>query len=159
MRPLVSLSNKEIGFLPGDEKQKIAPYMRPLYDNLEFIRTRATEGVKQKIKQCEEDGTITIEAMAHIRGRTYNDTILIIDEAQNLTPMEAKTIITRMGKNSKIVLVGDVLQIDSPYLNESSNGLAHVIDKFSRENYPYYGHITLEKGERSELSSLAAKIL
>lgn len=159
MRPLVSLSNKDIGFLPGNEQEKIAPFMRPLFDNLDFIKARSSDGIKQKIEQRLEDGSITIEAMAHIRGRTYNDTIVIIDEAQNLTPMEAKTIITRMGKNSKIILVGDVLQIDSPYLNESSNGLTHVIDRFTKNNCHFYGHMNLVKGERSELSSYAAKIL
>jgi len=159
MRPIVSLSNKDIGYLPGDEAQKIAPFMRPIYDNLQFIKTRSTPGVQQKIEKALEVGTLSIEAMAHVRGRTYNDTILIIDESQNSTPMESKTLITRMGKNSKIIMVGDVHQIDSPYLNESTNGLSHVIDKFSKFNYPYYGHIALQKGERSELSAIAAQIL
>lgn len=159
MRPLVSLSNKDIGYLPGDEKQKISPFMRPIYDNLDFIKARSNAGIKTKIKQALEDGTINIEAMAHVRGRTYNDTLIIIDEAQNLTPMEAKTLITRMGKNSKIILAGDIQQIDAPYLNESSNGLSHVIDKFSKENTSLYAHINLEKGERSELATLGASIL
>lgn len=159
MRPLISLSDKDIGALPGTEKQKVSPYMRPVIDNLEFIKTRSVTEISNKISRAQEEGIIIIEAMAHVRGRTYNDTLIIIDEAQNLTPMEAKTLITRIGKNSKIVLIGDVFQIDSPYLNESSNGLAHVIDKFTKANYPYYGHITLEKGERSELSAIAAQLL
>lgn len=160
MRPIMGLSGKEIGFLPGDEKAKIDPYMRPIYDNLDFIKSRSSKkSLQEKMKLAIEENDISIEAMTYVRGRTYNNTFVLIDEAQNLTPHEAKTLITRIGEGSKIVLAGDVLQTDAPYLNETSNGLAHVIDRFSKENFSFYGHITLEKGERSDLASIAAKIL
>lgn len=158
-RPIVPLSNKDIGFLPGDASEKINPYMEPLWDNLKFIKSQFSVNEK-KYKQIEEmqrDEKIIITPLAFIRGRTLSNTIFIIDEAQNLTPHEVKTIITRAGENTKIIFTGDIRQIDTPYLDEHSNGLSYLIDRL--KNRPLYAHITLEKGERSELANLANELL
>ena len=130
-RPLVSLANKDIGFLPGDEKQKIAPYMQPLFDNLNVIKAQFSPNSTdvRRIDEWQKNNQLKIEALAFIRGRSLSETFCIIDEAQNLTPHEVKTIITRAGEGTKMVFTGDIQQIDSPYLDAQSNGLAYMIDK------------------------------
>ena len=154
-RPIVPLSNKEIGFLPGDANDKIGPYMEPLWDNLKFIKSQfgQNERKHKAILELEESGKIVISPLAFIRGRSLSNIMFIIDEAQNLTPHEIKTIITRAGENTKIVFTGDVNQIDTPYLDEHSNGLAYLVDRLKGEKL--FAHVTLEKGERSELANLA----
>ena len=158
-RPIVPLSNKDIGFLPGDVKDKINPYMQPLWDNLKFIKNQFSETDKRhkQILEMQKNEKIVITPLAFIRGRSLSDIIFIVDEAQNLTPHEIKTIITRAGENSKIIFTGDIRQIDTPYLDEHSNGLSYLIDK-ARGN-KLYAHIVLEKGERSELANLANELL
>lgn len=158
-RPLVPLSNKEIGFLPGDAKDKIGPYMEPLWDNLKFIKSQFGENEKKHkhIVEMEESGRILITPLAFIRGRSLSNILFIVDEAQNLTPHEVKTIITRAGEGTKIVFTGDVHQIDTPYLDENSNGLAYLIDRLKGQNL--FAHVRLEKGERSELANLANELL
>jgi PhoH-like ATPase len=158
-RPLVPLSNKEIGFLPGDAKEKISPYMEPLWDNLKFIKSQfGTNEKKYKIiEQLQEEGKITIAPLAFIRGRSLSNTMFIVDEAQNLTPHEVKTIITRAGEGTKVVFTGDVHQIDNPYLDQNSNGLAYLIDRLNGQQL--FSHVKLERGERSELANLANELL
>jgi len=158
-RPIVPLSNKEIGFLPGDANDKIGPYMEPLWDNLKFIKSQFGENEKKHkaILDMEENGKIIISPLAFIRGRSLSNIMFIVDEAQNLTPHEVKTIITRAGENTKIVFTGDVNQIDTPYLDEHSNGLAYLVDKLRGQNL--FAHVKLEKGERSELANLANDLL
>jgi len=158
-RPIVPLSNKDIGYLPGDIKSKINPYMEPLWDNLKFIQGQYKETDKefQKITDMVESEKLHITPLAYIRGRSLSNICFIIDEAQNLTPHEVKTIITRAGQNTKIIFTGDVNQIDTPYLDSHSNGLSHIIDKL--KDNALYSHITLEKGERSELADLAGQLL
>lgn len=158
-RPIVPLSNKEIGFLPGDANDKIGPYMEPLWDNLKFIKSQFGENERKfkAILEMEEGGKIVISPLAFIRGRSLSNIMFIIDEAQNLTPHEVKTIITRAGENTKIVFTGDVNQIDTPYLDENSNGLAYLVDRLKGQ--PLFAHVKLEKGERSELANLANDLL
>ena len=158
-RPLVPLSNKEIGFLPGDANDKIAPYMEPLWDNLKFIKSQFGENEKKHrtIVEMEKEGKLVITPLAFIRGRSLSNILFIIDEAQNLTPHEVKTIITRAGENTKIVFTGDLKQIDTPYLDEHSCGLAYIIDRL--QNQPLFANVKLEKGERSELANLANELL
>lgn len=158
-RPVVPLSNKDLGFLPGDIQSKIGPYMQPLYDNLAVIRSQFPEKSKmhQKIHDLLEEKKLIIEPLAYIRGRSLVKMYIIIDEAQNLTPHEVKTIITRAGEDSKIVFTGDVHQIDHPYLDSQSNGLSYLIEKMRGQHL--YSHITLQKGERSTLSMLASELL
>jgi PhoH-like ATPase len=158
-RPIVPLSNKDIGFLPGDIKSKIDPYMAPIWDNLRFIREQFADDVKLQLKIDEmvSSEKIVIAPLAFIRGRTFSKIFFIVDEAQNLTPHEIKTIISRAGENTKIVFTGDIYQIDTPYLDAESNGLSYLIDKAKK--HPLYSHITLQKGERSELANLANDLL
>jgi PhoH-like ATPase len=158
-RPIVPLSNKEIGFLPGDASDKIGPYMEPLWDNMKFIKSQFPEGDKKNkaLLEMEQDGKIIITPLAFIRGRSLSNIMFIVDEAQNLTPHEVKTIITRAGENTKIVFTGDVNQIDTPYLDENSNGLAYLIERLKNQNL--FAHVKLEKGERSELANLANDLL
>ncbi|KAA5547975.1 PhoH family protein [Adhaeribacter rhizoryzae] len=158
-RPVVPLSNKDIGYLPGDIKSKLNPYMEPLWDNLKFIQNQFPENTKenQKIKELVEQEKLMITPLAYIRGRSLSNIFFIVDEAQNLTPHEIKTIISRAGENTKIVFTGDIYQIDTPYLDTQSNGLSYLIDK--AKNHPLYAHITLLKGERSELANLANELL
>lgn len=158
-RPIVPLSNKDIGFLPGDMKAKINPYMQPLWDNLKFVKNQFKETDKE-YKQIEEmvnQEKLLVTPLAYIRGRSLSNVIFIVDEAQNLTPHEIKTIITRAGENSKFIFTGDVRQIDTPYLDEQSNGLSYLIDKIKGNSL--FAHVTLEKGERSELANLANELL
>lgn len=158
-RPIVPLSNKEIGFLPGDANDKIAPYMEPLWDNLKFIKSQFGENEKKHraIIELQESGKIIISPLAFIRGRSLSNIIFIVDEAQNLTPHEVKTIITRAGENTKIIFTGDINQIDTPYLDENSNGLAYLVDRLKGQHL--FAHVKLEKGERSELANLANDLL
>ncbi|OCW92713.1 phosphate starvation-inducible protein PhoH [Macellibacteroides sp. HH-ZS] len=158
-RPIVALANKDLGFLPGDEKQKIAPYMQPLFDNLNVIKTQLTPGSPdiRRIDDLHKNNQLVIEALAFIRGRSLSETFCIIDEAQNLTPHEVKTIITRAGEGTRMVFTGDIQQIDSPYLDAQSNGLAYMVDKMKGQEL--FAHINLIKGERSELSELASNLL
>ena len=158
-RPIVALANKDLGFLPGDEKQKVAPYMQPLFDNLNVIKGQFAPGGSdaRKIDDLQKNGHLVIEALAFIRGRSLSETFCIIDEAQNLTPHEIKTIITRAGEGTKMVFTGDIQQIDSPYLDAQSNGLAYMVDKMKGQEL--FAHINLIKGERSQLSELASDLL
>jgi PhoH-like ATPase len=158
-RPVVPLSNKDIGYLPGDIKSKLNPYMEPLFDNLKFIKNQFHEHDKEfkKFDAMVESEKLLISPLAYIRGRSLSNIIFIVDEAQNLTPHEVKTIITRAGENTKIIFTGDIYQIDTPYLDSQSNGLSYLIDKI--KNHPIYAHIRLEKGERSELANLANDLL
>lgn len=158
-RPVVPLSNKDIGFLPGDIQSKIKPYMQPLYDNLGVIRNQFSEKSEmyRALQRMVDDEKLIIEPLAYIRGRSLVKMYMIVDEAQNLTPHEVKTIITRAGEGTKIILTGDVNQIDHPYLGLNSNGLSTLIDKMQGQDL--YAHIDLKKGERSELAELASNIL
>ena len=158
-RPIVPLSNKDIGFLPGDVESKLAPYMQPLWDNLKVIQDQFPETDRQHIAidtMLKED-KLVIEPLSYIRGRSLQRIFFIVDEAQNLTPHEIKTIITRAGEGAKVVFTGDIYQIDHPYLDGQSNGLSYLIEKFKGQKL--YAHINLEKGERSELAELASNLL
>jgi PhoH-like ATPase len=158
-RPIVPLSNKDIGFLPGDVKAKVDPYMAPIWDNLKFIRDQFANDEKMlfKIDELVRTEKIEIAPLAFIRGRTITKIFFIVDEAQNLTPHEIKTIISRAGEHTKIVFTGDIYQIDTPYLDSESNGLSYLIE--NAKKHPLYAHITLQKGERSELANLATALL
>ena len=158
-RPVVPLSNKDLGFLPGDVASKLDPYMQPLYDNLSVIQNHFNENGAsgKKIKELIEEEKIVITPISYIRGRSIVRVFFIVDEAQNLTPHEVKTIITRAGEGTKIIFTGDIFQIDHPYLDTQTNGLAYIIEKMKGQKL--YAHINLEKGERSELAELASKIL
>lgn len=158
-RPVVPLSNKDIGYLPGDVESKLTPYMTPLWDNLKVIQDQYAETDKQHqtISQMVKDQKLVIEPLSYIRGRSLQRIFFIIDEAQNLTPHEIKTIITRAGEGSKIVFTGDIYQIDHPYLDSQSNGLTYLIEHFKGQKL--YSHINLVKGERSELAELASNLL
>ena len=158
-RPIVALANKDLGFLPGTEKDKIAPYMQPLFDNLNVIKHQFSASSREltAISEMQQSGQLVIEALAYIRGRSLSDAYIIVDEAQNLTPHEIKTIITRAGENTKVVFTGDVQQIDQAYLDMLSNGLVYTIDKMKGQNI--FAHVNLIKGERSYLSELASNLL
>jgi PhoH-like ATPase len=158
-RPVVPLSNKDIGFLPGDVEEKLAPYMEPLWDNLKVIQDQFGETDKQNqaIMQMLKEEKLVIEPLSYIRGRSLQRIYFIVDEAQNLTPHEIKTIITRVGEGAKIVFTGDVYQIDHPYLDSQSNGLSYLIEHFKGQKL--YAHVNLLKGERSELAELASNLL
>ena len=158
-RPIVPLSNKDIGYLPGDIKSKLNPYMEPLWDNLKFIQNQYNEKDKEhkRIVEALESEKLMITPLAYIRGRSISNICFIVDEAQNLTPHEVKTIITRAGEGTKIIFTGDIYQIDTPYLDSQSNGLSYLIDKI--KHHDIYAHIRLEKGERSELANLANELL
>ena len=158
-RPIVPLSNKDIGYLPGDIQSKIEPYMQPLWDNLRVIQDQFPEGDRQSlaITSMLKEEKLVIEPLTYIRGRSLQRIFFIVDEAQNLTPHEIKTIITRAGEGSKVVFTGDIYQIDHPYLDSQSNGLSYLIDRFKGQKL--YAHITLEKGERSALAELASNLL
>lgn len=158
-RPTIPLSNQDIGFLPGDIKSKVDPFMAPIWDNLRFIREQFNDDpkVQGRIDEMVSNEKIVIAPLAYIRGRTLSRIFFIVDEAQNLTPHEVKTIISRAGEDTKIVFAGDIYQIDTPYLDAESNGLSYLIDK--AKNHPLHAHITLQKGERSELANLANELL
>lgn len=158
-RPIVSLSNRDLGFLPGDVNEKIGPYMQPLFDNLAVIKQQFKSNNQQymRIEEMLKDEKLKITPLAYIRGRSLSNVFFIVDEAQNLTPHEIKTIITRAGENTKIVFTGDIQQIDSPYLDVRSNGLSYLTDRM--RNQELFGHIHLMKGERSLLAELASDLL
>lgn len=158
-RPIVPLSNKDLGYLPGDIKDKIGPYMEPLWDNLKYIKSQFGENEKKfiTIEEMERTEKIVITPLAYIRGRSFSNVFFVVDEAQNLTPHEIKTIITRAGENTKIVFTGDIHQIDTPYLDEHSNGLSYMIERLRGNKL--VAHVTLLKGERSELANLANEML
>ena len=156
-RPIVPLSNRDLGYLPGDVSAKIDPYMQPLYDNLGVIKHQHGEGEAHRIQEMLDNRKLEITPLAYIRGRSLQRMFFIVDEAQNLTPHEIKTIITRAGEGTKIVFTGDIYQIDHPYLDSLSNGLSYLISRMVGQ--PIYAHITLEKGERSALSELASDLL
>ncbi|MBI2429095.1 MAG: PhoH family protein [Ignavibacteriales bacterium] len=158
-RPIVPLSNKDIGYLPGDIHSKLDPYMTPLFDNLGVIKNQYPESDQNftRITQMMQEEKLVIEPLSYIRGRSLVKIFFIVDEAQNLTPHEVKTIITRAGEGTKIVLTGDIYQIDHPYLDSQSNGLSYLIAKMQGQKI--YAHINLEKGERSKLAELASNLL
>ena len=151
-RPIQPMG-RDIGFLPGTMEEKMAPWVAPIQDNLQFLMGND----KQTLQMYMDNGTIEVEALTYIRGRSISNAFIIIDEAQNLTAHELKTILTRVGENTKIILTGDIEQIDNVYLDETSNGLTHAIEKF--KNHEVSGHITLIKGERSKIATIASKIL
>ncbi len=158
-RPIMPLG-KDIGYLPGSKDEKLSHWMQPIFDNLEFVMDRLyknSDDVDKKIRFLIESQKVQIEAITYIRGRSIPKQYLIVDEAQNLTPHEVKTIITRAGEGTKVVLTGDPYQIDNPYLDSPSNGLNFVIEKFKDHNL--FGHIILHKSERSSLSALASELL
>ena len=158
-RPAVILGNQDLGFLPGDQKSKMTPFVQPLMDNLNVIRNCFKPGSRQalKIDSMLKEEKLLISPLAYIRGRSLGKVFFIIDEAQNLTPHEVKTIITRAGEGTKIVFTGDIQQIDQPYLDQWSNGLTHLGDKMAGQ--PLFEHVNLRKGERSQLSEIAARLL
>lgn len=158
-RPVIPLQNQEMGFLPGNVQEKLAPYMLPLMDNLKVIKNRFKDTSRENIRleEMQRSEKLLISPLAYIRGRSLNQVFFIIDEAQNLTPHEVKTIITRAGEGSKLVFTGDIQQIDSPYLDMHSNGLTTLTDKMIGQDL--FAHVNLVKGERSRLAELAGKIL
>lgn len=158
-RPIVPLSNRDIGFLPGDAKDKIGPYMQPLFDNLDVIKNKFSSTSKeyQRIEDLQKNDKLIITPLAYIRGRSLSNVFFIVDEAQNLTPHEIKTVITRAGENTKLVFTGDIEQIDTPYLDMKSNGLSYLTDKMLGQSI--FAHINLVKGERSYLAELASNLL
>jgi len=157
-RPIFPLG-RDLGYLPGDLNEKLSPWMQPIFDNVELLLGSVEEGSKRKrgYKELVDLGLLEIEPLTYIRGRSIPKQYMIVDEAQNLTPHEIKTIVTRAGEGTKIVLTGDPYQIDNPYIDSSSNGLTYVVDKFKGEDIAC--HITLNKGERSCLAELAANLL
>ncbi|HEX2254880.1 MAG TPA: PhoH family protein [Thermoanaerobaculia bacterium] len=158
-RPVVPLSNKDIGYLPGDIKSKLNPYMQPLWDNLGIIKgqfgDRDRDG--KRLDEMVEQEKLVVVPLAYIRGRSFSNICFVVDEAQNLTPHEVKTIITRAGESTKIILTGDIFQIDTPYLDAQSNGLSYLIDRV--KGNPLYAHVNLDKGERSALANLGSSLL
>lgn len=158
-RPVVPLSNRDIGYLPGDIESKLDPYMQPLYDNLGVIQNQyaSSESKYRRISTFLQEEKLVIAPLAYIRGRSLVKIFFIVDEAQNLTPHEVKTIITRAGEGTKIVFTGDIYQIDHPYLDSQANGLSYLIEKMQGKSI--YAHVNLERGERSQLAELASNIL
>jgi PhoH-like ATPase len=158
-RPIVPLANRDLGFLPGDVKEKMEPYMQPLYDNLTVIKHKFSHQSPEflRINDMMKEDKLVITPLAYIRGRSLSSIFFIVDEAQNLTPHEIKTIITRAGEGTKMVFTGDIEQIDSPYLDTASNGLSYLSDKMKDQEI--FAHVNLVKGERSFLAELASKLL
>lgn len=156
-RPIIPMG-KDLGYLPGSEKEKLKPWMQPIFDNIEFLSNSRGDKTGEKVVQgLESMGLMKIEPLTYIRGRSIPAGFIVIDEAQNLTPLEIKTIVTRVGENTKIVFTGDPAQIDNPYLDANTNGLTYLAEKLKNESI--LGHITLVKGERSEVAEIAAKLL
>ena len=158
-RPIVPLSNKDLGYLPGDISSKINPYMEPLWDNFKFIQNQFKETSKEYkvLKNMVESEKFLIQPLAYIRGRSFSNIFFIVDEAQNLTSKQMKTLITRAGPGTKVVCMGNVAQIDTPYLTETTSGITFVVDRF--KNWKHSGHITLKRGERSRLADYASELL
>jgi PhoH-like ATPase len=157
-RPIFPLG-RDIGYLPGDIEEKLNPWMQPIYDNIELLLGLNKTDNKSGRSYAEliELGYVEIEPLTYIRGRSLPNVFMIVDEAQNLTPHEVKTIITRAGDGTKIILTGDPYQIDNPYIDASNNGLTTVVERFKKAKIA--GHVTLSKGERSELAELATQVL
>lgn len=155
-RPIMPLG-KDIGYLPGSKEEKLSSWMEPVSDNLQYLVDPKLEQSFDKVQYLYDTGVVEVEAVTYIRGRSLPKLFIIIDEAQNLTPHEVKTVVSRAGEGAKVILTGDAYQIDNPYLDASSNGLTYVIERF--KDQPIHGHITLAKSERSELASLAAALL
>jgi len=158
-RPIIPLSNRDLGYLPGDLETKMDPFMQPLFDNLAVIRHQFGESEEshKRIGAMLESGKLSIAPLSYIRGRSLERIFFIVDEAQNLTPHEVKTIITRAGEGTKVVFTGDPFQIDTPYLDARSNGLTYLIERMKGQKL--YAHVMLEKGERSPLAELASNLL
>jgi PhoH-like ATPase len=158
-RPIIALGDRDIGYLPGSAKEKIGPYMQPLVDNLNVIKNRFGKNSKNyaKIEEMQEEEKLLITPLAYIRGRSLSNVFFIVDEAQNLTPHEVKTIITRAGEGTKMIFTGDIQQIDSPYLDDKSNGLSYLADRMKGQDI--FAHVNLLKGERSYLADLASDLL
>jgi PhoH-like ATPase len=158
-RPIFPLG-RDIGFLPGDVNEKLKPWMQPIFDNVELLMG-GIEGRGKKMHRGYQElidmGMLEIEPLTYIRGRSIPNQFLLVDEAQNLTPHEIKTIVSRAGEHTKLVLTGDPYQIDNPYVDSDSNGLTYLVEKFKGESIA--GHVTLLKGERSKLAELAANLL
>jgi len=158
-RPVMPMG-RDIGFLPGDIEEKLRPYMQPIYDNLDYIVAANTEMRRRSsmtVGQLEEGGYLSVEPLTYIRGRSIPNQYIIVDEAQNLTPHEIKTILTRAGEGTKVVLTGDPYQIDNPYVDSSTNGLSYLAEHF--KHLELSGHVTLMKGERSRMAELASNLL
>ena len=155
-RPTISMG-KELGFLPGSLEEKLAPWMQPIHDALELLGDLNMGHDHRRAGDLLRNGVIVVEALSYIRGRSIAGQFVIIDEAQNLTPLEVKTIITRVGHGTKVILTGDPYQIDNPYVDVASNGFNYVVTRF--RSHPIAAHVELQKGERSELAELAANIL
>ncbi|MEE4197024.1 MAG: PhoH family protein [Bacteroidales bacterium] len=158
-RPIVPLANRDLGFLPGDVQEKILPYMQPLFDNLSVIKNQFKSQSREylAIEEMQKTEKLIISPLAYIRGRSLSNSFFIVDEAQNLTPHEVKTIITRAGEGTKMIFTGDIQQIDSPYLDMKSNGLSYLADRMKGQDI--FAHVNLVKGERSYLAELASDIL
>ena len=158
-RPIVPLANRDMGFLPGDVKEKIEPYMQPLFDNLSVIKNKFKSMSEEylKIEEMVKNEKLVLTPLAYIRGRSLSNVFFIVDEAQNLTPHEVKTIITRAGEGTKMIFTGDIQQIDSPYLDTQSNGLSYLADRMKGQDL--FAHVNLVKGERSYLAELASNLL
>ncbi|HCD35393.1 MAG TPA: phosphate starvation-inducible protein PhoH, partial [Phycisphaerales bacterium] len=160
-RPIMPMG-RDIGYLPGDKDEKLAAWMQPIFDNLSYLLSTRSVGTQHaesrtsenRVQQYIDSEQVVMEPLTYIRGRSIPHQFMIVDEAQNLTPHEIKTIVSRAGEGTKIILTGDVGQIDNPYLDSSSNGLAYIVERLKGE--PMIGHVTLAKSERSELASLAA---
>jgi PhoH-like ATPase len=165
-RPIMPLG-RDIGYLPGDKDEKLTAWMQPIFDNMSYLLSNRLAGsgggegqsthaslstVEQRIKQLMESGQVILEPLTYIRGRSIPHQFMIVDEAQNLTPHEVKTIASRVGEGTKLVLTGDASQIDNPYLDSSSNGLSYLVERLKGKSI--VGHVTLAKSERSELASL-----
>ena len=160
-RPAMEVGDKTLGYLPGNKEEKIDPYMMPIYDNLAVIKEKIEPNknydVQEPIKEWAKANKIEVLVLNYIRGRSLSERFIIIDEAQNLTPHEIKTIVTRAGEGTKIVVIGDITQIDSPYQNERNNGLSYLIDKWKGE--PEFVHVHMIHGERSHLADKAGRIM
>ena len=158
-RPIIPLGNRDLGYLPGDVGEKIGPYMQPLFDNLSVIKQKFKPQSKEfsRIEEMQQTEKLLITPLAYIRGRSLSRVFFIVDEAQNLTPHEVKTIITRAGEGTKMVFTGDIQQIDSPYLDTKSNGLTYLADRMKGQDI--FAHVHLVKGERSYLADLASNLL
>lgn len=155
-RPIVPMGN-DLGFLPGDMKEKLAPWMQPIFDNIDFVFSHKNDSARDVWKRLESEGLLKLEALTYIRGRSISNAYIVIDEAQNLTKHEAKTIVSRVGENTKIILTGDIHQIDNPKLNPVNNGLSYIAEKF--KNQSIAAHISLTRCERSALADIASDIL
>ncbi|MCK5404397.1 MAG: PhoH family protein, partial [Desulfobulbaceae bacterium] len=163
-RPIIPLG-KDLGYLPGDKEEKLSHWMQPIFDNLTYLmggrgnkkQNEEDETIRQKVEKLLQSNIVEMEALTYIRGRSIPQQYVIVDEAQNLTPHEIKTIITRAGEGTKMVLTGDPYQIDNPYLDSSSNGLTYTVERL--KGLPIHGHITLRKSERSSLAGVAADYL